>query len=226
MTVTLRVPPKPITLYSYINCPWAARTWIALVQANVEFEYVEIDLRNKPEWFLREINPDGKVPVLKYGDDLIVESAVTTELIADLFPKELYLADPFAKAQSKLMSDRFMELVFPFYRNAVFNSKLEEFSNVFTAIDKFLPYLHTPKPFFGGSDHPTLSEIMIAPFISRLYLLLESEYVSKEIYAKLSSDVKYKVFHDWALAILASPGVANTFDKASNAKGLAYYIKK
>ncbi|KAK9462298.1 thioredoxin-like protein [Lipomyces oligophaga] len=219
------IPPKPITLYCCNICPWAARTWIALTQANVEYEYVEIDLKNKPEWFLRDVNPGGKVPTLKYGEDLIIESAVTTEFIADLFPEAgLLPKDAFKLAQSRLMADRFMELIFPIYRKAVFASNLEVIPTIFGEIDKFVPYLINPSPFFGGSDHPILAEILIVPFISRLYLLLESEYSPKEVYTKLSTDPKYKIFNDWSGALMASPGVAKTFDKSLNAKFFAERI--
>ncbi|KAK9325551.1 thioredoxin-like protein [Lipomyces orientalis] len=211
------VPPEPIKLYSCVICPWAARTWIALVQANVEFEYIEIDLKNKPEWFLKEVNPGGKVPTLKFGDEIIIESAVTTEFVADLFPEaKLIPSDPLLRAQSRLMSDRFMEFIFPVYREMLMGGNLDARTKVFDAIDKFLPYLKDAKPFFGGSDHLILAEIMIAPFISRLYLILESELVSGETFQKLTSDPKYEYFNTWVQNILASPGLKGTFDKAAN----------
>ncbi|KAK9377232.1 thioredoxin-like protein [Lipomyces chichibuensis] len=211
------IPPKPIKLYGCVICPWAARTWIVLTQANVEFEYIEIDLKNKPEWFLKEVNPGGKVPTLKYGDDIIIESAITTEFVADLFPEaKLILDDPFLRAQGRLMADRFMEYVVPVYRELYFSGNFDAVGNVFGAIDKFLPYLKDAKPFFGGSDHMTLAEIMIAPFLSRLYMILESEFVSGKILETLTSDPKYEYFNTWAQNILATPGLKGTFDKTPN----------
>jgi glutaredoxin len=44
-------PPKPIKLYSNKSCPWAQRSRIALLEAGVKYEEVEIDLVNKPEWY-------------------------------------------------------------------------------------------------------------------------------------------------------------------------------
>jgi glutathione S-transferase len=49
-------PPKPIKLYSNGSCPWAHRSRIALLEAGVKYEEVEIDLRNKPDWYSK-INP-------------------------------------------------------------------------------------------------------------------------------------------------------------------------
>ncbi|KAK9237961.1 thioredoxin-like protein [Lipomyces kononenkoae] len=211
------VPPKPITLYSSVVCPWAARTWIVLTQANVEFEYVEIDLKNKPEWFLKEVNPGGKVPTLKYGDDIIIESAITTEFVADLFPEaQLIPRDPFLRAQSRLMADRFSEFLFPIYREVYYSGNPGSDAKIFDAIDKFLPYLKDAKPFFGGSDHLTLAEILIAPFLSRIYLVLESGLVGDETLKTLASDPKYEYFNTWAQNILATPGLKGTFDKTAN----------
>jgi glutathione S-transferase len=79
---------------------YAARSRVALTEANTDFEEVEIDLDNKPDWYLKiyPVDPSmakqkkhsdmqaGKVPAMKFGDDLIIESNVISEFVADLFP--------------------------------------------------------------------------------------------------------------------------------------------
>ena len=53
---------RPI-LYSAWFCPFAQRSWIALVHKNVDFQYQEQDPYDKtPEWLT--INPRGLVPAL------------------------------------------------------------------------------------------------------------------------------------------------------------------
>ncbi|KAK7206235.1 thioredoxin-like protein [Myxozyma melibiosi] len=225
MSLAKIIPPKPIKLYCCIICPWAARTWIALTQANVEFEYIEIDLKNKPDWFLKEVNPGGKVPTLKYGDEYLIESAITTEFVADLVPEaKLLPKDPFKLAQSRLLSDRFSEFLFPVYRKSIYGGDVSALNDIFDAIDKFVPYLVNAKPFFDGSEVPTLAELLVAPFVSRIYLVLESDIGSKDVLTKLSTDPKYAYFHTWATNLIASPGVAGTFDKAVNLAHLAERI--
>jgi len=220
-------PPKPIKFYCSIVCPWAARTWIALVQANVEFEYIEINLKDKPDWFLRDVNPGGKVPTLKYGDDILIESAITTEFVADLIPEaKLHIADPYVRAESRLMADRFVEYVFPVYRAATYEGKFEALEGLSEAIRKFLPYLKNATPFFGGSDHLSTPEILIAPFISRLYMLLESDAVSAKYFTTLTTDPQLKYFNTWAQNIISSPGVKGTFEKTSNMANLLDRVKK
>ena len=40
-----------IQLYSAKACPYAHRTRLVLGEKGIDFEYTEIDLQYKPEWF-------------------------------------------------------------------------------------------------------------------------------------------------------------------------------
>ena len=51
-----------LTLISHKLCPYVQRAVIALNEKGVGFERVDIDLANKPDWFLK-LSPLGKVPV-------------------------------------------------------------------------------------------------------------------------------------------------------------------
>ena len=56
---------RPV-LYCAWFCPFAQKSWIALVHKGVEFEYREQDPYHKsPEWLA--INPRGLVPALAIG---------------------------------------------------------------------------------------------------------------------------------------------------------------
>lgn len=44
--------PK-LTLISHALCPYVQRIAIALAEKNVPFERRDVDLSNKPDWFLR-----------------------------------------------------------------------------------------------------------------------------------------------------------------------------
>ncbi len=52
-----------LKLISHKLCPYVQRAVIALKEKGVPFERIDIDLANKPDWFLK-ISPLGKVPVL------------------------------------------------------------------------------------------------------------------------------------------------------------------
>ena len=67
-----------LTLISHHLCPYVQRAVIALTEKKVAFDRIDIDLSNKPDWFLA-ISPLGKTPVLRTGDDAIFESAKSVD---------------------------------------------------------------------------------------------------------------------------------------------------
>ena len=67
--------PK-LTLISHHLCPYVQRAAIALLEKDVPFERRNIDLANRPDWFLK-LSPLGKVPVLVIDHDVVLfESTV------------------------------------------------------------------------------------------------------------------------------------------------------
>ena len=52
-----------LTLISHVLCPYVQRAVIALKEKGADFERIDVDLSQKPDWFLK-ISPLGKVPVL------------------------------------------------------------------------------------------------------------------------------------------------------------------
>ena len=71
-----------LKLISHKLCPYVQRAVIALSEKGVPFERIDIDLANKPDWFLK-ISPLGKVPVLVVttdaGEVALFESNVICE---------------------------------------------------------------------------------------------------------------------------------------------------
>jgi len=68
------------------ECPFAQRTHMCLLEKGLDFERIEIDLDNKPEWF-EEVSPYSKVPVLKDGNVRVYESTVINEYLEEVFPE-------------------------------------------------------------------------------------------------------------------------------------------
>lgn len=75
-----------VVLYTNRFCPYAQRVVIALNAKGVACERVEIDLRNKPEWFTRLV-PSAKVPALALPGDAAphTESLQLLRLVDDAF---------------------------------------------------------------------------------------------------------------------------------------------
>eukprot|EP00468_Gymnochlora_sp_CCMP2014_P011047 CAMPEP_0167757234 /NCGR_PEP_ID=MMETSP0110_2-20121227/9813_1 /TAXON_ID=629695 /ORGANISM="Gymnochlora sp., Strain CCMP2014" /LENGTH=573 /DNA_ID=CAMNT_0007643403 /DNA_START=96 /DNA_END=1820 /DNA_ORIENTATION=+ len=80
--ISLRAPPDvkkdttEIQFFANVLCPYAQRTWMTLLEKNVDFELVEVDLKKKPDWY-RIVNPAEKVPAIidvRRGKQVVVES--------------------------------------------------------------------------------------------------------------------------------------------------------
>ncbi|HEX8669482.1 MAG TPA: glutathione S-transferase family protein [Allosphingosinicella sp.] len=91
-------------LISFPLCPYVQRAAILLAEKGVPFERVDIDLANKPDWFLK-LSPLGKVPVLVVEEDgreeVLFESAVIAEYLDETLAPQLHPADPLTRARHR-----------------------------------------------------------------------------------------------------------------------------
>jgi glutathione S-transferase len=90
----------PLTLVSHHLCPYVQRAAIALAEKAVPFARVDVDLANKPAWFLA-LSPLGKTPVLKVGERAIFESAVILEYLEETAPPPLHPANALQRAEHR-----------------------------------------------------------------------------------------------------------------------------
>lgn len=89
-----------LRLVSHVLCPYVQRAAIVLAEKGVAFERVDVDLADKPAWFVR-ISPLGKTPVLQVGDAVVFESAVIVEYLDETEIPRLHPADPLARARQR-----------------------------------------------------------------------------------------------------------------------------
>ncbi len=89
-----------LKLISHKLCPYVQRAVIALTEKGVPFERIDIDLANKPDWFLK-VSPLGKTPVLLIGDHAIFESAVILEYLEETEAHPLHPANVLHRAEHR-----------------------------------------------------------------------------------------------------------------------------
>jgi glutathione S-transferase len=89
-----------LKLISHKLCPYVQRAVIALAEKGASFARIDVDLADKPAWFLA-ISPLGKTPVLQVGDAAIFESAVILEFLEETLPRPLHPADPLKRAEHR-----------------------------------------------------------------------------------------------------------------------------
>jgi glutathione S-transferase len=102
-----------IELFSARFSPFAQRVRLALLEKGIEFWHTEIDLADKPEWFL-VISPRGEVPVIRHEDRFVADSTVILEYLEDVYPTpSLRPRDPGKRALSRLWTEFADEKLLP-----------------------------------------------------------------------------------------------------------------
>lgn len=94
-----------LELVSHKLCPYVQRAAIALAEKGVAYTRTDIDLADKPRWFL-DLSPLGKVPLLRVrpaggAEAVLFESAVIVEYLEDTLLPALHPADALERARHR-----------------------------------------------------------------------------------------------------------------------------
>lgn len=138
-------------LISHPLCPYVQRAAIALAEKGVAFDRTDIDLANKPDWFLR-LSPLGKTPVLVVDGTPIFESAVILEYLEEAQANPLHPGDPLERARqrswiefgSAILAD--IAGLYSAPDAATFTAKASALRTKFTRVEAEFG----PGPWFGG----------------------------------------------------------------------------
>jgi glutathione S-transferase len=95
-----------IEIFTKPGCGWAERNFAALIEKGVEFRTVmSCDAAGRKTAEFRSLSPYGKTPVLRFGHEVVWESAVMNEFIDDRFPTPaLRPPDALGRAQARLLT--------------------------------------------------------------------------------------------------------------------------
>jgi glutathione S-transferase len=154
-------------LISFPLCPYVQRAAIALAEKGVAFERVDIDLSDKPEWFLK-LSPLGKVPVLVVtlddgSEQVLFESQVIAEYLDETIAPQLHPADPLGRASHRAwieFASAALADLFGFYTGdrEIYREKLQALDAKFRRLEQVLG----EGPFFAG-DRFSLVDAAFAP---------------------------------------------------------------
>ena len=89
-----------LTLVSHKLCPYVQRAAIVLLEKGIDFKRIDIDLSDKPAWFL-DVSPLGKTPVLLVDQEPVFESTVICEYLDETVSPTLHPSDPLVRAQHR-----------------------------------------------------------------------------------------------------------------------------
>jgi glutathione S-transferase len=152
-----------LTLISHGLCPYVQRAVIALKEKGVSYERIDIDLSNKPDWFLA-ISPLGKTPVLLADKQPIFESAVICEYLEDTQAPALHPAAPLGRATHRAwieFASATLNAIWNFYTAKdvqAYDAAAEVLKERFAQLEKVLG----DGPWFGGTSF-SLVDAALAP---------------------------------------------------------------
>ncbi|CAF1200712.1 unnamed protein product, partial [Didymodactylos carnosus] len=180
-----------LRLYGMRFCPFVHRAKLVLAAKGIPYEEVNVDLVNKPEWYLAK-NPPGQVPALEWIADkqtkFIPESFVVSDYLDEFYPEHhLHPLDPYHKAKQRVLTERVSNLITAFYKIAHSEDK--------AAIDGMKKHLSSyenslEEKFFGGAQ-PAMVDYMMWPWFERLPLLADAGFtLDSNQFPKLASWIK------------------------------------
>ncbi|KAK2601485.1 hypothetical protein N8I77_010933 [Diaporthe amygdali] len=213
-----------IKLYTNHRCPWAHRAHITLAELGIPFEeeIIDLDTPRSPEYL--KVNPRGLVPSLSYNGEIITESAVVAQFLADAYPSHLVPASsdpngPLTRARIAFFVDAWFTKVNAFWFKTLFAKTADEAAENAEELVKGIakeidPLLKDAAPFFGGSKKLTLAEVLTGPFVLRLKVYAKHALLPSSIVKDLQE--KTPNFYKWSEAVTASPSVTGIFNEDEN----------
>jgi glutathione S-transferase len=164
--------PQRLRLISHKLCPFVQRAVIVAAEKDIPFERVDIDLANKPDWFLA-ISPTGKVPLLEVTDSngathIIFESAVIAEYLDEIAGEPLLPGEPLARAHERAWVEIASATLGDIHK-VYTASDADSFSDAVDALERRLVQLDgvLKGPYFAG-DRFGLVDAAFAPALRYL----------------------------------------------------------
>ncbi|WYZ38515.1 hypothetical protein EsH8_III_000429 [Colletotrichum jinshuiense] len=217
----MSVAAPKLKLYTNHGCPWAHRAHIALAELGLPFEEEIIDLSVPRTQEYLKINPRGLVPSLSYDGEIITESAIVSQFLADAHPSHLVpVAGSKDAALRRARINFFVDAYFSKANSHIFKlygakseADTQEIAQNFVdaVVKEVEPLLQDAAPYFGGSDKVTLAEVLTGSFTLRLFSFAKYELIPKSIIASLEE--KAPNFYKWAQAVNNTPSVNQIYEE-------------
>ncbi|MEJ2347179.1 MAG: glutathione S-transferase family protein [Gammaproteobacteria bacterium] len=168
--------PHAMRLYSARVCPFVQRVRLALLEKGLEYETVDVDLDNIPDWY-RSISPYGKVPLLQRGGDSVWESTVINEYLEEVYPEPPLLPrDPGQRALARIWIDYANTQFLPWFYKLLLEQDAGRQQELAQRLSEALRYMEGDG--IGASDGDywlggrlTLVDLAFYPFFERFPVL-------------------------------------------------------
>ncbi|EFO17107.1 glutathione S-transferase domain-containing protein [Loa loa] len=161
-------PGDNIRIYSMRFCPYCDRVIIAAYKKGLQFEVLNINLQNKPGWFLSK-HPEGTVPVLEHDGKLVSDSRVIIEYLDDAFPETSILPkEPYLRAKQRYYAIKLESVCNTIHKVSYLTKLSGNITILAIELAKAEELLQSP---FYSDTAVGLPDIMLYPFIQRLHVI-------------------------------------------------------
>ncbi|KAI0645231.1 glutathione S-transferase C-terminal-like protein [Trametes meyenii] len=182
-TVEEHQGPQDLVFYAGWFCPYVQRSWIALEERGIPYQYKEVNPYKKEKHFL-DINPKGLVPAIEYKGKALYESLILIEFFEEAFPDHephLLPKDPFDRAYVRLWIDYVAKQIVPVFMRTVMAQEADKQK---AGLEDFYKALRTltekvKGPYFLGEQFSVV-DVALAPWIVRDYILAENRGYSRD----------------------------------------------
>ncbi|CAE7235922.1 DHAR1 [Symbiodinium sp. CCMP2592] len=165
-----------IEFYTMDMCPYAQRTWITLEEKGVPYTRTLVNVRNatEREWYVKNINPLGKVPSIRDLTDgtVLYESEIINEYLEQKFADSgpaLMPPSAAGAAKVRLWNHHLNNKLAPAHFTFLMNKNETAEPDKAKALEEALQYYedNLKGPFLLG-DEFTLADVSALPFFERL----------------------------------------------------------
>ncbi|XP_014210877.1 pyrimidodiazepine synthase-like [Copidosoma floridanum] len=165
-------PPRvegKVRLYRMKYCPFAQRVSLALTFKKIPHDIVNINLRDKPEWYM-QINPEGKVPALvDLNGEIVVDSTAIVNYLEEKYPEPALCKKETIKRDLELLEHygKILKVFFDCVHRKdtrPLKTAVDEMCTYLVEFEEELKKLNTP--FFTG-DNPGMVDILMWPFVEK-----------------------------------------------------------
>ncbi|KAK9913392.1 hypothetical protein M0R45_037210 [Rubus argutus] len=146
------------------DCPFCQRVLLTLEEKKVPYKLHLINFTDKPKWFI-DVNPEGKVPVVKFDDKWVSDSDVLVGILEEKYPEPSLKTPPeFASVGSKIFGS-----FVTFLKSKDPNDGSDEaLLNELKALNE---HLEAHGPYIAG-DKITAADLSLAPKLYHLKVAL------------------------------------------------------
>ncbi|XP_019459154.1 PREDICTED: glutathione S-transferase DHAR3, chloroplastic-like [Lupinus angustifolius] len=146
------------------DCPFCQRVLLTLEEKHLPYDLKLVDLANKPEWFLK-INPQGKVPVIKFREKWVADSDVITQTLEEKYPSPPLTTPP----EKTTVGSKIFSTFIGFLKSKDPNDGTEQ--ALLSELTSFNDYLKENGPLVNGKEISAI-DLSIGPKLYHMEIAL------------------------------------------------------